>query len=91
MSPDDARHGTYAGYQRHRIDREVACETCRDANRAYMADFRARRPDVAERGRGGRRAASRALWRLADMHRDEYDRLYADELRAENMRKSVAS
>lgn len=91
MSPDDARHGTYAGYQRHRLDGESACTPCRDANRAYMRDFRARRPDVAERERAGSRASSRALWRLADMHRDEYDRLYADELRAENMRKSVAS
>lgn len=91
MLIDDPRHGTYAGYQRHRHDGELACGPCREANRDYSRKFRSERPDVKARERASTRARSRALWRLADLHRDEYDRLYADELRAEGIRKPVAS
>lgn len=91
MKADDPRHGTYAGYQRHRLEGEVACAPCRDAIRDYMRMVRSERKDVASWERASNRARSKALWRLAKLHRDEYDRLYADELRAEGVRKSVAS
>jgi hypothetical protein len=56
-----------------------------------MRMVRSERKDVADRERASTRARSRALWRLASLYRDEYDRLYADELRAEGVRKSVTS
>lgn len=91
MKADDPRHGTCAGYQQHRRDGEVACAPCRDASRDYMRMVRSERKDVADRERASTRARSRALWRLASLYRDEYDRLYVDELRAEGVRKSVTS
>lgn len=86
MRVDDPRHGTGAGYQRHRKDGEEACAPCREAVRAAAAKRRRENPASYSRERAGMRASSRALWRLADLHRDEYDRLYADELRAEHVR-----
>lgn len=35
MLPDDRRHGTYAGVQAHRKDREASCDECAKANRRY--------------------------------------------------------
>lgn len=35
MSPDDPRHGTYAGAQAHRKYDEPACEACADARRRH--------------------------------------------------------
>jgi len=86
MRADDPRHGTYAGYQRHIREKESTCAPCREAARLYVAERRASNPDSYAREKAGTRASSRALWRLADLHRDEYDRLYADELRAEHVR-----
>lgn len=90
MSPDDERHGTYSGYQRHIKAGETPCRPCKTANRDYNRAYRTN-PAVRERQRAGERARHRALWRLADAHRAEYDRLYSDELRAEGIRKPVVS
>lgn len=35
MTPDDPRHGTHAGYKRHRLDGEQACDPCRAGNTRY--------------------------------------------------------
>lgn len=90
MSPDDERHGTYSGYQRHVKDHEAACRPCRDAAAAYSRKYR-QKEGVMERERAVSRAGSRAAWRVVALHRDEYDRFYADELRAEGIRRPVAS
>lgn len=37
MSPEDPRHGTEAGYQAHKRDREKACRPCTDAAVAARA------------------------------------------------------
>ena len=74
--------GTYAGYQRHARRRENACDECKAAARDYMRDFRSR-PGNREREREGNRAATRALWALANRHEAEYRALYAQQLAAE--------
>lgn len=81
MDADDPRHGTDAGYQRHRKDSEPACGVCRAARAQTMRD---RRKDPIERLKARKisKAGSRAAWRLVDAHRNEYERYYADELAA---------
>lgn len=40
-----------------------------------MREFRRRRPDFRERERAANRANTRALWKLAALHVEEYERL----------------
>lgn len=42
---------------------------------AYMREYRRRHPDFCDRERERNRAAVRALWRLAALHAEEYERL----------------
>lgn len=42
MSPDDERHGTYAGSVEHYLTKTPTCQPCRDAAAAYRRDRRAR-------------------------------------------------
>jgi DNA mismatch endonuclease (patch repair protein) len=44
LTPDDPRHGTTNGYG----NLGCRCEPCRDANRRYHAEYRARRPAPAD-------------------------------------------
>lgn len=37
MTPDDPRHGTYAGAKAHKKADEQVCEPCRVARNAYLA------------------------------------------------------
>lgn len=78
MEPDDLRHGTYAGAQRHQKEGEAACEPCRVARASYMAARRAD-PAIRESERRHAYAADRARRRLVALHREEYERLYLEE------------
>lgn len=75
LEPEDDRHGTYAGYQ-------AGCraECCRTALRDYMRDYRANNPRAYGRERLRSNARQRALWRLAELHPDEFQSLYLDEI-----------
>lgn len=42
MSPDDPRHGTHAGYQTHRRQKDTPCEDCKVAARKYRNEYRAK-------------------------------------------------
>lgn len=42
MAPDDPRHGTHAGYQKHRMDGEKACPPCLAAAADYRRSLDAR-------------------------------------------------
>lgn len=56
-------HGTYSGYQRHKLAKEDACDPCKAANRAYQTEYRARlRPIRCVRGLGWPEAGS-SSWR----------------------------
>jgi len=77
MSPDDGRHGTYAGALKHRYDGETPCQPCKDASAAYQREFRATRTDWRVR----EAARKRAMSKLAMLHHDDFDRLYGEEMR----------
>jgi hypothetical protein len=82
--------GTYAGWNVHMKAGERPCDPCRDAATEYARTRRNERPDVREQERRDSRARSAAVWRLAAMHRDEYELLLADELRVEARRARQA-
>jgi hypothetical protein len=79
MTPDDPRHGTRAGCIAHRKDGERPCDPCRIADNAYMRAFRSD-PKVKATEYRRNAARERVLWRLAALHRDEFQRLYLIEL-----------
>lgn len=81
MSPDDPRHGTRAGYQQCRKNVAGACGPCKEAMRDYQRAWRGRTDREPERRRT--RVRQRVLWRLVALHRDDYDRLYSEEIRKE--------
>lgn len=76
----DGRCGTYAGVNAHRKRGEYACDQCCVARAAYMREFRARRPDNYADEKRRNRARDRANWRLVELHRDEWQQLYHEEL-----------
>lgn len=71
--------GTYGAYQRHMKNGEEACEPCRIARNAYMAN---RRTDPAIRAKELRKAYARdrALARLARDFPAIYQRYYSEEM-----------
>lgn len=81
MRHDDPRHGTYSGYGQHKRDKETPCGPCRAANTEYTRTLR-KDPIQRIKSRQVSKAGSRAAWRLVDAHREEYERLYAEELAA---------
>lgn len=42
MTPDDPRHGTYAGFQLHKTDRETPCPACKTAAYKYTKAMKLR-------------------------------------------------
>jgi hypothetical protein len=72
--------GTYSAAQRHRRKGEPLDPACLEANRAYMANYRATKEGARERSRLENSARTRALYRLKADHQDEYTRYYAQEL-----------
>lgn len=86
MTPDDARHGTYAGSQAHRRQGVPICEPCRNARNEYMAGVR---KQPTSRHRSYNNARTRAIWQLVARHREEFDELYVIELF--KLRKADAS
>ena len=90
LTPDDERHGTIAGASAHRREKSPLCDSCREVARNYMREFRATHPDLRKRERRTNKARSRALWRLADLHPDDFQRLVLDELRRDPARRPVS-
>jgi hypothetical protein len=74
-------HGTDSGYQAHKRRGEDPCPACRAARNAYMVRYRATHEADYEQEKRLNAARSRALWRLANAHPDEF-RAYFDEERA---------
>lgn len=74
------RHGTYARYQAERKSGET-CAKCRKAAREYARERRAKLTKKQRALEWGRSAArSRAAWRVAALHRDEFERFTLEEL-----------
>ena len=72
--------GTYGGAQAHVRKGEEVCEPCRTARSEYRREYRKTHPGDAAYDRRMNAARSRALWRLAEAHPDEF-RTYLDEER----------
>lgn len=70
-------HGTYSGAQRHRKEGETPCDPCKAAAAEYQRAWRQSAPHDRVRTS----ARTKALWRLAALHHDEYMALYAEEAR----------
>lgn len=83
MTEDGIKHGTYAGYQRHKKTGVPICVECREANRLYHAAYRSQTADYRAREKLMNRARNRAVGRLAALHPGQFDALIAQELRAE--------
>jgi hypothetical protein len=73
--------GTYAGYNAHKYYGERPCDECNEAGNAYQRQRRKANPEIAARENAMTNARARALWRLKDIHTDEFELLYADEMR----------
>jgi hypothetical protein len=75
------RHGTASGWRKHRELHEPPCPPCYAAKAEYDAGRRDI-PEKASRNRDRAKAQGRARSRLANLHPDEYRRLY-EEAKAE--------
>lgn len=75
------RHGTYGGYQAHRILDEEPCDDCREASAAYHRKYR-ESPSVRRKMARENAARSRAVWRLAAEFPARFKELVAEELRS---------
>jgi hypothetical protein len=83
---DDARHGTYAGALAHQKEGVALCKPCREARATYQREFRQRNGTWRDQNR----ARSRAVWRLVDRYRAEFERLYVEELNEQRAEKASA-
>ena len=81
----DDRCGTYAGWNAHKYRGEAVCAPCREAARVYAKSRRAKGGPAVVREYMMNKARERAVWRLKDMHRADFDLLVADEMRVELM------
>ena len=76
--------GTVEGYRRHRGAGEVTCDRCKEANAAYMREYRSRPEWSGSKtalNDSKRRAAQRAaVRRLIQEYAQRYEELVAEEL-----------
>jgi len=82
FTDDDPRHGTPAGYQQHRVKGVPQCRPCLAAHRDMMRERR-KKKGVRESENRASAVRLRALHRLRALYAADYDRLVADEWRAE--------
>lgn len=76
----DPRCGETRGYQAHRKRNEPPCDACREAQRVYVAAFRAAKPGAQQRIARKQHARDRALRELARLFPAEFERLYEREV-----------
>lgn len=69
-------HGTRGGYYAHRRLSEPPCNECRAAINEYVREYREKKGLGRSRERESIRR--KALARLRDRHREEYERLVAE-------------
>lgn len=79
---DGIRHGLYYGYQQHMKRKVPPCDECREANRRYQRDYRARSAEARRKDAIRNSVRSRALERLAELHRSDFLRLLETEREA---------
>lgn len=72
--------GTYAGFNQHNRDRTRTCEACRAAATEYQRNRRKSYPEKYKEEAAMTKLRSRALWRLAHNHPNEFQVLLAEEV-----------
>lgn len=75
------RHGRATSYSAH----GCRCDDCRTAASAYHKEMRHRSAALRERDRLQTQAHAVAQRKLREIHRDEFDRLYAAERKARGL------
>lgn len=55
------------------------CDGCRELASAYIRDYRMKKPEVKAKARAYNRAKHRALQRLMENHRDEFNQILTKE------------
>jgi len=73
--------GTNGGYQQHRKHGEEACQPCKDANAAYVKEWRSRSGPAQEYARRYALAKNRATQRLLVQHASDFEMFLYEELR----------
>jgi len=73
-----SKHGTPAGFSRHQVLGQDACEACTAAKKAYDAEHY-KRPEIKEAKRLQSLAKQRAFARLREAHPQEFGVLYEEE------------
>jgi hypothetical protein len=80
-----AEHGTRARYIKHIRDGEEACTECKAGNAANSKAYAASSPEITEKANAKKRAISRAQVRLRNLYPVEFEVLYQEELRKEEL------
>ena len=80
MTRRPAPCGTRGGYQRHIRLKTPPCEACKKASAAWMKKYRDDNPHEYEQTLKTNAARTRALWRLATQHRDEFTAYVREEM-----------
>jgi len=70
------KHGTTAGYYRHKRLKEDPCRECKDAINEYFRDYRGRPGSTRNKDREKARRQATAL--LRRRHLEEYEKLIED-------------
>lgn len=74
----ETKCGTYAGWNAHRYYGTEVCDLCCKARSAYMREWRGKTTVDWRRADAARK---RALSALANLHPDDFQRLYVEEMR----------
>ena len=72
-------HGTYAGYQKCRRNDFGPCPACKQAATDYQRNRLNTNPQARQRARHSNNVRVRVLWRLAQLHPRDYERLVREE------------
>jgi hypothetical protein len=71
------KHGTYAGYQWHKLRGEEACADCLRANADYHQQYREKVPTALDKQAVGQKRRIMATQELIRRHQDEFDQILA--------------
>ena len=79
---ESIQHGTYSGYQKELKRGLKTCLECRAARAAYIRNYRRTWVVKQLKHQAKQHARDKALRRLAELHPQDMQRLYDEELRA---------
>lgn len=71
--------GTYGAYQRHLRRDETPDDACREANNAYLREYRRTHPDIYARGLEMKTARDKAMLRLSREYPARFHAILSEE------------